>query len=42
MFIMGRIIDTNIRNAIDHPIAIRFLDIILNGEDISAFFRHFG
>lgn len=39
---MGRIIDTNIRNAIDHPIAIRFLDIILNGEDISAFFRHFG
>ena len=39
---MGRIIDTNTRNATDHPTAVRLLDIILNDEDISAFFRHFG
>lgn len=36
------IIDTNTRNATDHPTAVRLLDIILNDEDISAFFRHFG
>ena len=36
------IIDTNTRNTTDHPTAVRLLDIILNDEDISAFFRHFG
>ncbi len=36
------IIDTHTRNAIDHPTAVRLLDIILNDENISVFFRHFG
>ena len=39
---MGRIIDTNTRNATDHPTAVRLLDIILNDEDISVFLKHFG
>lgn len=39
---MGYIIDTNTRNKLDCPTAARLLDIILNDEDISAFFRHFG
>ncbi|MBR6694869.1 MAG: hypothetical protein IKL70_00450 [Oscillospiraceae bacterium] len=36
------IIDTNTRNATDHPTAVRLLDIILNDEDISVFLKHFG
>ncbi len=39
---MSTIIDTTTRNALDCPVAVRFLDIINNDEDISIFFRHFG
>ena len=39
---MGYIIDTNTRNELDCPTAARLLDIAVDNEDISAFFRHFG
>lgn len=36
------IIDTHTRNELDCPTAARLLDIAVDNEDISAFFRHFG
>lgn len=35
-------IDTHTRNELDCPTAARLLDIAVDNEDISAFFRHFG
>lgn len=36
------LVDTDTRNALDIPTAVRLLDIAVDNEDISAFFRHFG